>query len=174
MRKLVLAAIAAAALLPGMAQAAERKVRVSRGAQAGTTWSAPHSSRGMREEYRRDRDAPLYADEAYADDHVYAGDPYADPYYGDRGTYGVEDYAMSDRFVRDEDGQLDYDRDYPYDHPYGNGYEGGYYTIVETTTTTGPSVVTYAKEKVAVHRPMRTRKTSRAYRGTGTKIIRRN
>ncbi len=176
MRKLFLATIAAAALLPGVAQA-QGSVRVARGAQAGTTWSAPHGSNGMREEYRRDRDVPLYGDEEYR------GDPYADPYgddpyYDDARRYGVEDYAMSDRFVRDGDGGLDYDRDYPYDHPYGNGYAGGgYYTIVETTTTTEPGVVTYLEQpKVAVHRARRTVKKRGAYRasgrGLGTKIRR--
>lgn len=183
MRITILAAIAAAGLLPGAAQASghtERAraadvrvhsapVRSASAAHAGTTWSAPTT--GTRESYRRDREAPLYADEGYGGDQD--GDdaylPGYDPDRDDANAYGVEDHAMSDRFVRDDDGHLDYDRDYPYDAPYGN-YGGGYYMVVETTTTTGPSVVTYAEEeKVAVHRARRTLKKRRAYRTSASK-----
>lgn len=92
------------------------------------------------------------------------------PVYVGDGDYrpSDHDYAWSDRFDRDADGDLAYDRDYPYDHPYGGegrgGYEGhedggyaghggygghrgygfGGYTVTETvTTTTGPSTVRY-------------------------------
>lgn len=87
--------------------------------------------------------------------------------------YDDRDYAWSDRFDRDEYGDLDYDRDYPYEHPYGgygqmqSGYgygHGGGYTVTETTVTTGPSVVTYLEPRgVAVHRKKRTMKMKRGY-----------
>lgn len=97
-------------------------------------------------------------------------------YEGDRDYHQRDrDYAWSDRFDREDDGDLAYDRDYPYEHPYGGeglgdygyGGHGGYgfggYTVTETvTTTTGPSTVRYvdapAKKrytKVKRHYPAR-------------------
>lgn len=166
MRISVMATIAAAALLPTQAAAQPAAGARVHARHAGTTWQTPVKGRmGTREAYRRDDYGsndhrgdrePLYGDEGYADDYRYA------PYYGDTDAYGADDHALSDRFVRDGDGRLDYDRDYPYDAPYGN--YGGYYEIVETTVTTGPSVVTYAEEKVAVHRAKRMVKKRLAYR----------
>lgn len=89
---------------------------------------------------------------------VYVGDGDYRPRY--------RDYAWSDRFDRDDDGELAYDRGYPYDHRYGgegrggpeglgdddrggygdasygrygqgySGYGFGGYTVTETVTTT--------------------------------------
>lgn len=98
------------------------------------------------------------------------------PAYGGDYAYDDRDYGWSDRFDRDEYGDLDYDRDYPYEHPYGGygqtqsgygyGQGGGGYTVTETTVTTGPSVVHYIDKAdgVAVHRQKRTLKRKRGYR----------
>ncbi len=195
MRISILAAVAAAGLFPGLAVASgpvvrdgaitipQVRIHAPRAANAtpvgqaralppaGTTWGAPADGAGMRyarDSYRPDRQPPLYGDEDDYRDAPYDYG-YRDGPYGDTRAYGVDDYAMPDRFMRDRDGRLEYDRDYPYDDPYGNygGYGGGY-TVVETTTTTEPSVVRRTVyDKVGRRRVKRSHGARRTYPMSG-------
>jgi len=146
---------------------------------AGGRWIRYHDDALLVDRYGRVHDG-RYGQDWSRDRDRWGHDGYGIPVYVGDGDFYPEDrdYAWAERFERDGDGQLAYDRDYPYDSRYGGeGVRYGAdapcafpcgYTITETTVTlptTYREVTTY--EDVVSYDNVRTHRPARRYASKG-------